>query len=107
MRAGETAHEFNRNGNPPAMARLADDTLVLVCGYRGAVPSIKARVSTDGGITWGKEHVLRDDALIYDLGYPQLVARPDNQCVAVYYYTTEQRPENHIEATVFDPRDLA
>jgi hypothetical protein len=49
VRAGETAGAYNRNGNPPALTRLADDTLVLVFGFRGEKPSIKARVSRDGG----------------------------------------------------------
>ncbi len=106
VRAAETAHGYGRNGNPPALAKLADDTLVLVYGYRGEVPAIKARASADKGYTFGEEQVLRDDARIHDLGYPRLVARPDGRCAAIYYFTTAERPENHIEATVFDPSRL-
>jgi len=103
VRAAETAREFGRNGNPPALRKLADDTLVLAYGYRGEKPAIKYRVSRDGGNTFEPERILREDALMSDLGYPRLAVRPDGRCVAMYYFTTAERPENHIEATVFDP----
>ena len=103
VRAAETAHEYGRNGNPPALGRLDDTTLVLVYGYRGEHPSIRYKVSHDAGYTFERERVLRGDALMHDLGYPRLAVRNDGMCVAVYYITTEAGPENHIEATVFDP----
>ncbi len=106
VRAAETSHHWGRNGNPPALCRLADDTLVLVYGYRGEPPSIRCTVSRDGGHTFGPERLLRDDALMHDLGYPRLAVRPDGRCVAAYYTTTVSRPENHIEATVFEPDAL-
>lgn len=100
-RAGETAGKEGRNGNPPAMACLPEGKLVLVYGYRGHHPAIKARVSEDGGFTWKKEIILRDDPLSYDIGYPRLAVRPDGSLVAVYYYTSGKMPEQHIEATIF------
>ena len=101
VRAAETAHEYGRNGNPPALRRLEDDTLVLAYGYRGKTPSMRYKVSTDGGFSFSEPRILRDDAVIHDLGYPRIAVRPDGKCVAVYYFTTVDRPENHIEATVF------
>lgn len=100
-RAGETARGMGRNGNPPALACLPDGRLALVFGYRGERPSIKARVSADGGFTWGEEIILRDDPLTHDIGYPRLAVRPDGKLVAVYYYTSADMPEQHIEATIF------
>ena len=102
VRAAETAEEWNHNGNPPALRALPDGRLVLVYGYRGGHPAIKARVSCDGGLSWEKEIILRDDARHYDLGYPRLTVRPDGKLVAIYYYTTQERPEQHIAATVFE-----
>ena len=101
IRAAETARDYGRNGNPPALRRLEDDTLVLAYGYRGECPSIRYKVSTDGGFTFDGPRTLRDDAMMHDLGYPRLALRPDGKCVAVYYIATSDRPENHIEATVF------
>ena len=106
VRAAETSHELGRNGKPPALIRLKDDTLVLAFGYRGHVPSIKAKISADGGFTFGPDTVLRDDARIPDLGYQRLAIRPDGKCVVAYYISTAQMPENHIEATVFGPEEL-
>ncbi len=102
VRAADTAYEYNRNGNPPAMTLLEDGRLVLVYGFRGAVPAIKAKVSSDGGITWGDEIILRDDARNSDIGYPRIVTLGGTRCAAIYYYTTEAHPEQHIEATVFE-----
>lgn len=101
-RAGEPAEMGEgHNGNPPALAALPDGRLVLVFGYRGSKPAIKARVSLDGGFTWGEETILRKDPLSHDIGYPRLAVLPDGRLVAVYYYTSSEMPEQHIEATIF------
>ncbi len=39
-----------------------------------------------------------------DLGYPRLYQRRDGQLVAVYFWCTPERPETHIEATIFSER---
>jgi len=35
-----------------------------------------------------------------------MVTRPDDKVVLVYYYTTEDRKELHVEATIWDPNDV-
>lgn len=45
----------------------------------------------------------RDDARKYNLGYCRSVVRPDGRIVTLYYYTTAERPENHIAATIWEP----
>jgi len=95
-----------RNGNPPALVRLSDGTLVVGYGYRGVPYSIRARISTDTGKSWSKEIIIREDAIKWDIGYVRMVARPDDQVVLVYYYTTEDRKELHVEATIWDPNDV-
>jgi hypothetical protein len=32
-----------------------------------------------------------------------MVQRSDGKVVTIYYYTTEQNPEQHIAATIWDP----
>ena len=107
VRAADTynkANPSNRNGNPPALCRLADGTLVLAYGRREPnCPTVRYCISTDGGKTFTKDSVLRSDPMTEDMGYPRIVALPDGKCVAVYYIATEERPVQHIEATVFDP----
>lgn len=101
-RAAETSHEMGRNGNPPALVQTGDGRLVLFFGYRGKSPAIKARVSPDGGYTWGDEIIIRDDALTHDIGYPRAVVRPDGKIVVMYYFTSEKMKEQHIEATILE-----
>jgi hypothetical protein len=100
---GAETDPLGRNGNPPAMVVLPDGRLVLAYGYRGNSPAIKARISEDGGQTWGEEIILRDDARMHDIGYPRMVVRPDGKVVTIYYYTTTEMPEQHIEATIWQP----
>ena len=91
------------NGNPPSLVRLADGRLAAAWGVRSPPFGIHGRASSDNGKTWGPELVLRDDARKYDLGYCRSVVRADGRVVTIYYYTTQQRTENHIEATIWSP----
>ena len=93
-----------RNGNPPALVRTDDGLLAVSYGYRGVRYGIRARVSADNGVTWSKEIILRDDAATWDIGYCRSVVRADGKVVSMYYYSTQARPEQHIEATIWDPR---
>jgi len=95
-----------RNGNPPALVRTDDGLLAVTYAYRGVPYSIRARVSADDGASWSDEILLRDDAATWDIGYCRSVVRADGKVVTVYYYSTETRPEPHIEATIWDPRSI-
>jgi hypothetical protein len=97
-----------RNGNPPALVRTPNGRLVCVYGVRrDQRSSISAKVSSDDGKRWSIEQRLRSDFVgpdafgDTDLGYPRAFVRPDGKVVAVYYWATKSRPEQHIEATIF------
>lgn len=92
-----------RGGNPPAMIKLRDGRLCLVYGYRNAPYSIRARLSSDDGATWGEEIILRDDGGNHDLGYPRAVQRADSGVVAVYYWNDRPEGERYIAATLWMP----
>jgi len=92
-----------RNGNPPSLVRLKDGRLCVTYGYRATPQGIRAKISADNGKTWGQEIGLRVDGRHFDLGYTRSVVRPDGKIVTIYYYTTEQMPEQHIAATIWDP----
>jgi hypothetical protein len=105
-RVGETGGK-EQNGNPPALAALKDGRIACAYGDRRSA-QIKARVSSDGGRTWGDERVLRDDFQAgkdhsADLGYPRLVTNHENHLVVMYYWATKDNPQGHIAATVFEP----
>lgn len=90
------------SGNPPSMIRLKDGRLCLTYGYRGEPYGIRARLSKDGGATWGEDIVLRDDAQAWDLGYTRTVQRPDGKIVTVYYFAPTKDLERDIRATIWD-----
>lgn len=95
-----------RNGNPPSLVRLKNGMLSVIYGYRGFPYGIRAKVSSDQGKSWSKEIILRDDAATWDIGYLRSVVRADDKVVLIYYYSTKERPERHIEATIWDPKEL-
>jgi len=91
-------------GNPPALIKLRDGRLCLTYGVRAQPLRICARLSGDGGRTWGEEIVLRNDGVTTDLGYTRTVQRPDDKIVTVYYFNDAKTgPERYIAATIWDP----
>jgi hypothetical protein len=94
------------SGNPPHLIRLRDGRLCLTYGYRSPPFGIRARLSTDDGLTWEPEIVLRADAVTHDLGYPRSVERSDGRIVTVYYYNDGRHSERFIGATTWTPVSL-
>lgn len=92
-----------RNGNPPSLIKLRDGRLCVTYAFRGVPYSIRARISSDNGRTWGKEIILRENVLPPDIGYTRSVQRSDGKVVTLYYLATEQYKEEHIEAAIWDP----
>ncbi len=90
--------------NPISLVRLGGDRLVAVYGSRRKVPcSLCAKTSDDGGRTWSPEIILRNDGRKWDLGYTRAAMRTDGQVVVLYYYSTDSKPQQHIEATIWRP----
>ena len=58
------------------MLRLKDGRVCLTYGYRRPPYGMRACLSADGGRTWGKQIVLRDDGGGRDVGYPRSVQTP-------------------------------
>ncbi len=90
-------------GNPADMVVLKDGRVCITYGVRKAPFGMRARISADGGQTWGEEILLRGDGGGRDLGYPQMVQRPDGQLVVVYYFNDDPNQERYIAATIWDP----
>lgn len=92
------------SSNPATLVKLEGEEIAAVYGNRRKRPlGFSAKVSRDGGKTWEDELMLRDDARKWDLGYSRAALRPDGTLVSVYYYTTEEIPENFIAATLWKP----
>ena len=92
-----------KSGNPPSMIRLKDGRICVTYGYRSEPYSIRARLSSDEGRTWGNEIALRTGGAAWDVGYTRTVQRPDGKIVTVYYWAAELKKERTIEATIWDP----
>ena len=96
-------------GAPAPMVLLDDGRLLIVYGYRVKPYGIRARVSDDGGRSWGPELILRDDGGSGDLGYPRIVKLPEGRVMVAYYFNRADDPTQlvggvrHIAATVFTP----
>jgi hypothetical protein len=107
---GATFHHLNcpvpdagSGGNPPALTKLQDGCICLVYGYRAAPFGIRARLSEDGGKSWGDVIHLRDDGSVSDLGYPRTIQRPDGTLVTTYYFHDHPDTERYIAATLWKP----
>ena len=100
-RVGETGVH---NGNPPAMIKMNDGRLCCVFGNRNR-RVILAKYSSDEGRTWSSEQIIRDNHKSIngypDLGYPRLFQRQDGKLVTTYFWCSPERPQTHIEATIF------
>ena len=90
-------------GNPPSLLRLTDGRICLTYGYRAAPFGLRARLSRNGGKTWGREIILRDDGGGRDVGYPRTMQRPDGKLVSVYYYHDTSEGPRYIAATIWQP----
>ncbi|UCG58331.1 MAG: exo-alpha-sialidase [Phycisphaerales bacterium] len=100
--------EYLGEGNPPMLNKLQDGRLCLTYGFRAYPYSMRARLSTDNGRTWGPQIVLRDDGTDRDIGYVRTVQRPDGKLVTIYYISDEETgPERYIAATIWDPNKLS
>jgi hypothetical protein len=89
------------HGNPPSLVKLQDGRLLLTYARRGAY-RVCAKLSGDGGATWGPELVLRSNAGSWDVGYTRTTQRDDGKMVTVYYWTDGDKTERYIAATLWD-----
>ena len=96
----------DKSGNPPSLIKLQDGRLAITYGHRARPFEIRARLSSDGGKTWGKEILLRGDAGAWDIGYSRTMQRPDGKIVTAYYWAIEPQKERTIEATIWDPGSM-
>jgi len=91
-------------GNPPCLIKLRDGRLCLTYGYRAAPFGIRARLSSDQGMTWSSQPIiLRNDGGGRDVGYARTIERPDGKIVTVYYFQPQDDVDRKVIATIWDP----
>lgn len=70
--------------SPPHFLPLRDGSLMLSYSRRLDPCGLRARISIDGGLTWGEEYV-PSEAPTNDHGYAATVELSDGSLVTVYY----------------------
>lgn len=73
------------NGSPAHLLVHSSGAVVMVYGRRERPFGERARVSCDGGVTFGEEIVIGNEAESSDLGYPSSVELDDGRIMTVYY----------------------
>jgi len=91
-------------GNPSSLIVLKDGRLCLTYGVRKPPFRMCAKLSKDGGRTWGEEITLRDDGGCRDIGYPRSVERADGKVVTIYYFNDSEDTDRYVAATIWDPK---
>lgn len=91
------------SSNPSCLGRLPDGRLVIHYAFRGKNPRLVARLSQDGGKTWGEEIVLDSNMTDDDVGYPCLAMLPFGKVLVVYHSTSADRPQQHIKCIAWQP----
>lgn len=98
---------FESSSNPPALLALHDGSLICIYGDRHH-SRMAGKYSKDQGKTWGDEFIFRadfkDTNSYWDFGYPVLVQRPDAKLVCMYYWASNDNPQQFIAATIWTPQ---
>ena len=76
-------------GSPPHLMVHSSGAVILSYGRRAKPYGERARVSYDGGKTFGEEIVISEEAPSDDLGYPSTVELSDGKLLTVYYQILE------------------
>jgi hypothetical protein len=84
----------------PASAVCVGGSIYVVYARRTLPYVVACRKSTDNGVTWGAELVIRSGLEFWDFGYPS-VAVTDSQII-VAYYVPNADGSRYIETAVFD-----
>lgn len=91
----------SHNGNPPALVALPDGRLVCAYGNRD-YGEMRVAISENAGLTWDTHLLRASECERVDIGYPRLFVRNDGKIVCVYYWTSDERPQQHIASTTFE-----
>lgn len=80
-------------GAPPHMILHSSGKIILTYSRRKiGTQGIFARISDDGGKTFGKETLIGPEAYIWDQGYPSTIELDDGSLVTAYYQRYENDP---------------
>ena len=96
-------------GAPGDLVEMQDGRIACAYGYRVKPYGVRCRLSEDGGVTWGREMILRDDGGSWDLGYPRVIEHETGRLLVIYAFNRADDPiqldggVRHIASTEFTP----
>ena len=87
-------------GTPGSLLRLNDGRILASYGYRKKPFGVRCCLSEDNGKTWliDKEIIIRDDAPVWDCGYPYTIQFQNDELLTVYYIS-DTNGIRHIAST--------
>ncbi|MBN1556175.1 MAG: exo-alpha-sialidase [Phycisphaerae bacterium] len=83
----EAPRPFQTFWRSPYTIQLRDGRILVLYARRWPPFGMGGLLSEDGGQSWSREFILRDDGGCADIGYPVAVELDDGRMVAAYYYT--------------------
>lgn len=93
---------LNVCGTPPHLMMHSTGVLISSYGRREEPYGQRVMLSSDGGKTWNKDFVLRDDSPVADTGYPASVELKDGKILTVYYQRKDDEKNASILYTVWE-----
>ena len=87
-------------GTPGSLLRLNDGRILATYGYRKKPFGVRCCLSEDKGKTWliDKEIIIREDAPVWDCGYPFTIQFQNDELFTVYYIS-DAAGLRHIAST--------
>lgn len=77
-------------GSPPHLMLHSSGALIMTYACRNGNFGIRARISRDGGESFGDEIMLTENAPLSDLGYPATVEKLDGTLLTIWYEKGER-----------------
>lgn len=80
-------------GAPPHLFMHSSGLLICTYGYRHKSPyGIRAMLSFDNGKTWDTHHIIHENPVNADLGYPSTIELKDGSLLTVFYTRPDGGP---------------
>lgn len=94
-------------GQPAHLLKLNNGDILCTYGFREKPYSIKAVISNDNGKTWyvDKTITLKENAPIWDMGYPKSVQINNEEIITVYYWVDKNKIR-YIESVKWNIKNI-
>ena len=88
-------------GQPPHLLRINKNLIMCTYGYRKKPYEVKAAFSSDDGLSWDDEIIIRSGASGWDIGYPSSIMLSKTKILTTYYFY-EDDLIRYISGTIWE-----